>query len=266
MRNQWLVFCGMMTSSLGLVVGALDADEPIPHVRSLPVGDATINIVSREFGESRLLFCNLHDDEETSVEAAVAVLERRRGRLVELRHSGRRNCEFRLDERKYAFDPNRIFTPVGVKATLEKLSQTSPTAEKMVGRFGEALLALYAIDDVDVVAALHNNSDARYSAVSYLDGNELEVDAADVFIAKGTDTDDFFFVTDRRLFDALKKRHQNVVLQDNETATDDGSLSVYCGQHGKPYVNVEAQHGHLEQQINMLNQLFDVMEELELGP
>jgi hypothetical protein len=34
--------------------------------------------------------------------------------------------------------------------------------------------------------------------------------------------------------------------------TDDGSLSVYCGKLGIPYVNVEAQHGHLVRQLKML--------------
>jgi hypothetical protein len=34
--------------------------------------------------------------------------------------------------------------------------------------------------------------------------------------------------------------------------TDDGSLSVYCAQLGIPYVNVEAQHGHIWRQLYML--------------
>ena len=33
----------------------------------------------------------------------------------------------------------------------------------------------------------------------------------------------------------------NVVLQNNETVTNDGSLSYYSGLQGKPYVNFESQ-------------------------
>jgi hypothetical protein len=251
-----------------VLVAAMLAELPAQDavLRSIQVGATDISIRSRAFGASRLLFCNLHDDENTSVEAALAVLAKKHGRLVEIKHSGDRNCVFQLDEQEYKFDPNRIFTAPGVRLTLEKLSQTNARAEQAVSRFGKALLELYAIDGVDVVIALHNNTDARYSAANYLQGNALAKEAADVFIARDADTDDFFFVTDRRLFEALKKRDLNVVLQNNENVTDDGSLSVYCGQQRKPYVNVEAQHGHLTEQVKMIEQLFGVIEELELSP
>ena len=41
-------------------------------------------------------------------------------------------------------------------------------------------------------------------------------------------------------------------------ATDDGSLSVYAGQRGRPYVNVEAQHGHAREQRRMFEALMDL--------
>ena len=96
--------------------------------------------------------------------------------------------------------------------------------------------------------ALHNSSEGQYSALSYEKGAIYASDAADVFIADGTDPDDFFFVTETAVFDAIRGRGYNVVLQDNRRVSDDGSLSVYCGRAGVRYINVEAQHGHLEQQ------------------
>ena len=118
--------------------------------------------------------------------------------------------------------------------------------------FAEELLRTYALDNASAVIALHNNTDQRYAATSYLSGAELAQDAAHVSLEAGVDPDDFFFVTQQGLFEALKAAKFNVVLQDNRTVTDDGSLSVYCGQQGIPYVNVEAEHGHLEAQVKML--------------
>lgn len=60
------------------------------------------------------------------------------------------------------------------------------------------------------------------------------------------------FVTDHKILHALIVGQYNVVLQANETMTDDGSLSVYCAKLGIPYVNVEAQYGHIWLQMYML--------------
>jgi len=38
----------------------------------------------------------------------------------------------------------------------------------------------------------------------------------------------------------MKAQLLNVVLQSNTSVTDDGSLSVYAAQQGKPYINCEA--------------------------
>ncbi len=103
-----------------------------------------------------------------------------------------------------------------------------------------------------------------YSALSYTVGEKYANDAEDVFIRDGSDPDDFFFVTERVVFDAIKRRGHNVVLQDNRRVTDDGSLSVYCGKANVRYVNVEAEHGHLKEQTQMILDLTTILE--TLGP
>ncbi len=167
-----------------------------------------------------------------------------------------------MDGQQHRCDPNRIFTAVGVRATLEKLSSSSQPAEQEVARFGEQLIQQYQLDRVQAVIALHNNTDQRYAASSYAKGQEYESDATAVHIEADSDADDFFFVTEQRFFEALTKQGFNAVLQNNETVTDDGSLSVYCAQQGVPYVNVEAQHGHLDEQIAMLEALFNMLEDM----
>lgn len=232
--------------------------------RPLRLGDATVDVVISERPGSKHLFCNLHDDENTSVEAGLITLRRAGGRLVELRHGGKRDIAFRLDGGDFAVDPNRIFTPEGVRRTLAKLSRSTAEAERAVGQFAGELLAIDAIERADVVIALHNNTEGNYSAGSYQKGAIYAQDAADVFIKDGSDPDDFFFVTEAAVFEALRHRGFNVVRQDNRGVTDDGSLSVYCGRAGVRYINVEAQQGHLDQQVAMLSALEEVLK--ELGP
>ncbi len=122
---------------------------------------------------------------------------------------------------------------------------------------------MYAAVPPAVVLTLHNNTEGGYSARSYEPGAEYASDAAAVTVHAGTDPDDFFFVTDRALYDALVAEGFNAVLQDNDAATDDGSLSVWAAREGVPYVNVEAQHGHRAEQARMISALVDVLSERE---
>jgi hypothetical protein len=232
--------------------------------RPLRLGETTVDVATSERPGSKHLYCNLHDDENTAVEAGLVALRRSGGRLVELRHGGPRDLSFRLDGATFVVDPNRIFTAEGARRTLAKLSRRTPEAERAVERFARDLLSVSAVERADVVIALHNNSEGQYSALSYEKGGIFASDASAVFIKDGGDPDDFFFVTESAVFDALRRRGYNVVLQDNRRVTDDGSLSVYCGRAGVRYINVEAQQGHREQQVAMLQALEGVLE--ELGP
>ena len=134
--------------------------------RPLRLGEATVDVVIAERPGSKHVFCNLHDDENTAVEAGLVELRCSGGRLVELQHGGRRDITFRLAGGTFAVDPNRIFTAEGARQTLAKRSRRTTTAEHAVERFARELLSIYAIERADVVIALHNNTEGRYSALS----------------------------------------------------------------------------------------------------
>ena len=225
----------------------------------LALGDTTVALavhegVPRE-GPRGLDLLVLHDDENTAVEAGTAFVDEYGGRLVVLEAQGERRVSFAVGGHAYSVDPNRIFTPVGAALTLG----TDSTAEAVafVRLFGDAILGVYRPEAL--VVTLHNNTPDRYSARSYAEGGEYAADAAAVHLADGTDPDDFFFVTDRPLFDELVRMGFNVVLQDNARVTDDGSLSVWAARQGLRYVNVEAEHGHLATQRAMLHALAHVL-------
>ena len=193
---------------------------------------------------------NVHDDEDTAVEAALAEIAVRGGRLMEVTHSGARNLSFTLGGAAFTVDPNRIFTDAGRARTLASLSRDTPAARAAVAAFADTLLAVYGAPAV--VVALHNNTEGNYSAASYQAGGSEATEAELVRLAPGTDTDDFVFVTTRALFDAVAASGINAILQNNRTPTDDGSLSVWAAQNGRPYLNVEAQHGHLAENGRMI--------------
>jgi zinc D-Ala-D-Ala dipeptidase len=261
---SWLVAVAVAV----LVSTRGQAADDATRSRTFAVGDARLDVVERVFASPRsdapasrpaIAFVSVHDDEETAVEAATDVLRDRGGRLVELRHTGSREIAFRLGGTEHRLDPNRIFTPTGRRATLTALSTWSQPADDVVAAFADELLSAVAVDDVDVLVALHNNTPDRYTAANYAPGGSLAADAARVHLRPGGDPDDFFFVTDPALFDALAARGHSVILQNEATVTDDGSLSVWCGRMQIPYVNVEAEHGHRAEQATMLRDLLEVL-------
>ena len=234
--------------------------------RAVALGETRVTIrVSERLGPDAaqgavgLDALNLHDNEGTSVEAVLDVVGTRGGRVVELVHSGERNLSFRLSGDVFIADPNRIFTDAGRRRTLAALSRDVPAARAALEAFADTVLAVYTERRVGVVVTLHNNTPDNYSAASYAQGGEYARDAEAVTIHPGSDPDDFFFVTERALYDALARQGFNAVLQDNARATDDGSLSVWAAQRGIPYVNVEAEHGHRIQQAGMIDALAQVL-------
>lgn len=218
------------------------------------IGETKIHAQVRQFGTNSLTMVNVHDDENASVEAGVAVLEKTGGRLIELTHTGKRRVAFKLNGREYHFDPNRIFSSAGVRLTLkgEGGGDVPPAAYAAVDKFADQFIGHFKLDQQPAFITLHNNGDGGLSIHTYEPGGAWEADTDELHVSSTVDPDDFYFVTDKRIFDELKKRDANVILQDNSIKRDDGSLSVFAGRHGIPYINVEAQPDHLEEQIKMI--------------
>ena len=233
-----------------------EAPSPITALVTF-LGDAQVGLrIHTHEGPLASVFTalNLHDDESTSVNAALDVVRQRGGRVVELVHTGDRNITFRVDNTDFVADPNRMFTDAGRRRTLAQHSRDTPEARAALAAFADDVLAAYA-PGAPAVVTLHNNTEDNYTASSYASGGEYETDAAAVTVHRGSDPDDFFFVTDQGLYNELVARGFNAVLQDNDAATDDGSLSVWAAREGVPYVNVEAQHGHQLEQARMIDAL-----------
>jgi len=162
-----------------------------------------------------------------------------------------------LDLRSYSFDPNRIFTDVGLERSLRHNGDYSQAAHSALVRLRETLVAVMMEGLRPPIVAIHNNRGSDYTVNSYRRGASLESDASRVVINPNADPRNFFLVLDAAIFERLSSAGFNVVLQSNKS-TDDGSLSVYCHIVGIPYVNVEAGFDQLSEQKRMLEELFKI--------
>jgi len=229
------------------------------------VGNTVVTAEVFERGDASPTMLNVHDDENTSVAAGQTIIEQTGGRLIALRHSGKRHVRFHLDGSRYAFDPNRIFSDDGIRATLEQQGNYSEAAHQTVKRFAAQYLECFALDREAIIFALHNTVDETFSVRSYLPGADHATAAAKVHVSEQRSPFDFFYVTDPRFFGHLTQQNFNVVLQDNTTVPDDGSMSVHFARQEIPYLNIEAEMDHLNAQIDMVRAAREMMDELGLA-
>jgi hypothetical protein len=224
------------------------------------LGNSTIQLKTFQYGNAKdLVMINLHDDETTSVIAARKLLEANGGLLIKIENGNKRNIGFRLSNRNYQFDPNRIFSREGIKQTLILLSRCDNASIIEVEKFANRILQLIP-QKSSCIVALHNNGEDEFSITSYLPGNERKTDAKQVYVNSSEDADDLFLTTDSLLYLRLSAEKYNSIWQDNENATKDGSLSIYCGENGIRYLNCETEHGKTGQYLEMIMTAYGYIE------
>jgi len=231
------------------------ARSPKAIVREYPILLGTSEVRLRKTTYSTdfpFCFVQLHSNEATADHVTKMISEESGIEYLQIRNGTERMIGFRLGNKQFRFDPNRIFSTKGIVETLKLHSTYTENAFLAVRRFRDSLLN--HLDQTKTIIAVHNNTEADFSLTHYLESR-----TGQVYKNPLQDEDDFFITTDSVLFNQLKEKNFNVVLEDGAKINDDGSLSVYCSQKGIPYINVEAEHGHLEEQERMLRALLQVL-------
>lgn len=205
----------------------------------------------------RVVFIQLHHNEKTAVESALQAIELNGGKFITIENNEERNIDFVLDGRKFRFDPNRMFTKNGRMETLKSFKNYSLAAENELEKFSQFILQL--VPPSAVVIAIHNNTDHLFSIDDY--NKKRKGDADSVHINATMDPDDFIYTTDSSIYRQMVSGNINAVLQDNTNAYDDGSLSIHLGRSGRSYINVEAEHGHLEEQSRMISAVMKIFKD-----
>lgn len=214
------------------------------NYHTVMVGDNRV-VIQHLKGEGKT-FIHLHHNEQTALKAAHRVVQKQGGSIITLVHSGGRTIVFHLNNKRYEFDPNRIFTEKGIKKTLAQYSQYTPDAHQEVAKLA---LQLKRLLPKGKLIAVHNN--ASYSLKDYLPGHELAAEVKALHMSPYNYYRNFYLVTQPQDFTRLKLKGFNGVLQ-KPLATDDGSLSVLMAKN--QYINVEAGYDQLMEQIKMLEQ------------
>lgn len=226
------------------------------QTQQVQLGNSFITLKTYTYNpaKAKAVFLNLHENELTSVKATKQYLEVNGGTMLVVNQKGERNISFKHKNNTYNFDPNRIFSKKGRVATLKNLSSSYiNSAEDVAENFAEALID--RIEDAKIVVAIHNNTEDNLSVKSYVNSK------ATTYVNPKMDADDFVLTTDEKIFNHLKAKKINAVLQSHKVTTDDGSLSIYCSKKKIPYINIEAQHGHTSEQLRMLNALSSIINE-----
>lgn len=225
-----------------------------------------IPIKIAQYGERTDIICiNLHSNEDASVKGAMTVLEKYGGTLIKIENNRQRVIRFRLKGVTYSFDPNRIFSAAGIEQTLRENSRFNEAAAAEIEKFATHLLSMIG-DSTPCVVALHNNTENAYSVRTYLEGGNRQTDAKAVYANEEQDVDDIVFTTDSLLYQRMAEYGYNSIWQDNINAKKDGSLSIYFGEAGRRYINIETQHGKVDQYAEMLEKLLGILAEENKNP
>ncbi|MGY3053978.1 hypothetical protein ACVWYG_002180 [Pedobacter sp. UYEF25] len=217
----------------------------------IKIGNLNINLVKYSYKPNGVRFLVVHDNEDTGVRAAFEYIRWSGGELIDSQYGSVRNYNFIYMDDPYHIDPNAIYTEIGVKTRLKMDPYSSSEAGDKIISAGKQILSFYDVEKTGYLLTLHNNSDGAFGINSYATEGELASTADSLYISPRWDVDDMLLVTDLALFNYLKKADVNVVLQ-SKFAENDGSLSIYAMLNHIPYINVEVQHGHQFEHLQLI--------------
>ncbi len=236
----------------------LNQQPLLAQVKPIKLGKTQIEL--RQFfnaDNNKMLFLNVHQDEQTSIDAIQTFAKDIPLNFAYLHHQSTRLVKYQIGKHYYTIDPNRIYTKQGRLNTIK--SDCKHTLKSRIAAKKLAKHIIKLISNYNIVITLHNNSDVNYSIKSYLPGGDEAQNTANVYINPNMDTDDFIYTTHKPYFNYLKQANYNVILQDNTNFVNDGSLSVYCGINNIPYINIEAQLGHFDEQLELIKVVYEML-------
>jgi len=210
--------------------------------------------------DNKILFFNMHDNENTAAEAGQQIIKENGGTFCELVGKGTRLIQFKINDKSIFIDPNRIFTDEGIIANLELLNEYSNQAFLEIKSFSKQIIELLDFENHELVVGLHNNPKDSYSVYDYLgEGNEKQY-AETVNFIPGTNPNNFYLTNSEKYYNILSKKGYNVILQSKTNPYNDGSLLDYCSKHNINFINLEVETGDLNSQLIMSKELYELLD------
>ena len=252
---------GESLSSGSALSGQID-DLFLPHLlpgttastTTLYLGEERVWVHVHEGPTPGLTFVNIHDDEDTALEAAKLYIRDHGGRLLELRHGRGRDVVIRRNGVLDRFDPNRMFTENGLRHSLYLFGTLSDENYALAADFASTVASFIGIERDKVIIAVHNNTPDKFTINDFKPGQMYGEDTREVFVNPAEDHDDFIFTNSPSLFKALKAEGYNAALMAADPP-DRGTLGNIVNSAGGIYLIVEAEHDHPTHQLSMLEDI-----------
>lgn len=256
--KQTLLMMKKIYTILALSIGfSYTSNAQTITTQEVKIGQSIVTLETKKYGNSPIFAVNLHGNESTSVDAAEIVFAETGGTIFKIVNPNRRHVGFVFKNDSVFVDPNRIYTRTGIRATLKNINTRYKSGTvREVKQLGKFIVSQIPTDAT--IIALHNNTEDNLSILSYMDGGAYVSDA-ELTHQGEHDIDDFYLTTDRKIYELLKEKGHNITLQHNKKVKNDGSMSVYYGKKNVSYINIEAQHGHLDEQVKMLQDLLQIL-------
>jgi hypothetical protein len=228
---------------------------------NIQLGDSTVTVVEHLVSpRPKIIYLNVHENEFTSIEALKKMADSVDISYYYLQHNATRRIFFSKGKKVHSIDPNRIYTEMGRDSTLaDKKKMVDSLALVKTSYLATRLLQKFQI--AQAIVSVHNNTPDEYSILSYLPEGDEAKNTGQLYINENMDPDDFIYTTSPFVFEAAKNDSINVILQSTENFVDDGSLSIYCGERKLPYVNIETEYEHLDEQLKLLFWIREVLED-----
>jgi hypothetical protein len=226
--------------------------SPVTHTLRLEDEKVWVNIYQRP--GTNIQFVNVHDNENTSAEAAKSYILSHGGRLVELEHGRGRTIVIRRNGVLHRFDPNRMFSEAGLRRSLKYHRNLTDENFALATGFASDVVDFIEIEPGKPIIAVHNNTDGKLTINDFKPGEWYGDDTREIFVNPAEDPDNFFYTNSPVLFKALKAMRYNVALM-VDNPPDRGTLANLVNARNGVYVLVEAEHDQLRRQIVMLEDL-----------
>ncbi|MBA2745154.1 MAG: hypothetical protein H0U44_02910 [Flavisolibacter sp.] len=211
----------------------------------------TSNTKQRSF-----VLVSLHNNETTAINAGQEFVQEQGGQMVRLENDEKHNIHFEFLNKKYSIDPNKIFTQKG-RASLLKSGPYKNTLSVEVQRFADYLFEIIPYNKH--VIGLHNYNPGERSIKTFKK-RKLARKIKTTNHNPAEDEGNFFVTTDVDIYNALKAKHYNVVLQNFTVIRDDGSLGLVVPKNRRLYVDVVAKTGMVEAQKKMIADLAELLD------
>jgi hypothetical protein len=206
--------------------------------------------------EHSFILVNLHHNEATAIAASQNYVQQYGGQMVVLENGQKHNVDFEFLNKKYSIDPIKIFTTVGRNKILRRGPYKTVLSSE-VQKFAGYILESLPYDKH--VVAVHNVADGErtiHTAGKYATIRRTK----ELYFSSKRDEHDYFITTDETVFNELKAKEFNVILQSDYLKKDDGSLSIVVEKNRRTYIDIIAQEGHLQEQQEMIETLAEILD------